>query len=87
MKYYQVIAANGIGNFQSERFLAAEFMALPTSYKARQHMSTVFDSLTTTVLAGQISNLRQTRDLLLPRLISGELDVSGLEIALKESIA
>jgi hypothetical protein len=26
------------------------------------------------------SNLRQTRDLLLPRLISGELDVSQLDI-------
>jgi type I restriction enzyme S subunit len=26
-------------------------------------------------------NLRQTRDLLLPKLISGEVDVSGLEIA------
>jgi len=27
------------------------------------------------------SNLRRTRDLLLPRLISGALDVTGLEIA------
>ncbi len=27
------------------------------------------------------ANLRQTRDLLLPRLISGELDVSQLDIA------
>jgi type I restriction enzyme, S subunit len=31
-------------------------------------------------LENQIDNLRRTRDLLLPRLISGELDVSDLEI-------
>ena len=29
-------------------------------------------------------NLRTTRDLLLPKLISGELDVSGLDIAIRE---
>jgi type I restriction enzyme, S subunit len=33
------------------------------------------------VLAQQNNNLRQTRDLLLPKLISGEVDVEGLEIA------
>ncbi len=33
------------------------------------------------VLAQQNNNLRSTRDLLLPKLISGEVDVEGLEIA------
>ncbi|HQN10269.1 MAG TPA: restriction endonuclease subunit S, partial [Thermoanaerobaculia bacterium] len=32
-------------------------------------------------------NLRFTRDLLLPRLISGELDVSDLDIAVPETVA
>ncbi|MBA4388400.1 MAG: restriction endonuclease subunit S [Verrucomicrobia bacterium] len=32
-------------------------------------------------------NLRQTRDLLLPKLISGEIDVSGLDIEIPESAA
>ena len=32
-------------------------------------------------------NLRQTRDLLLHKLISGELDVSELEIDIKEAAA
>ena len=32
----------------------------------------------------QNENLRRTRDLLLPRLISGEVDVSGLDIAVPE---
>jgi type I restriction enzyme S subunit len=31
--------------------------------------------------------LRQTRDLLLPRLISGKLDVSGLDIRIPEEAA
>jgi len=35
-------------------------------------------------LARKNANLRRTRDLLLPRLISGELDVSGLDIATGE---
>lgn len=38
-------------------------------------------------LGRRISNLRRTRDLLLPRLISGELDVSDLDIAVPEEPA
>ncbi len=38
------------------------------------------------VLAQQNNNLRQTRDLLLPKLISGEVDVEGLKIAGAEEI-
>jgi type I restriction enzyme S subunit len=33
-----------------------------------------------TVLRRQNTNLRRTRDLLLPRLVSGEIDLEGLEI-------
>jgi len=33
------------------------------------------------------NNLRQTRDLLLPKLISGELDVSDLDIATDKEAA
>jgi type I restriction enzyme S subunit len=35
------------------------------------------------VLAQKKTNLRQTRDLLLPKLISGELNVERLEIGAK----
>jgi len=38
------------------------------------------------VLQVQIDNLRTTRDLLLPKLISGDLDVSELDIETKEAI-
>ena len=41
--------------------------------------------LTTTVYSGKIENLRQTRDLLLPKLISGKVDVSELNIHIGES--
>ena len=38
-------------------------------------------------LTNKNTNLRQTRDLLLPRLISGELDVSDLDIHIPEEVA
>lgn len=38
-------------------------------------------------LEDAISNLRATRDLLLPRLISGEIDVTGLDIPMPEAVA
>ena len=39
----------------------------------------MFDAVFT--LSSRNANLRRTRDLLLPRLVSGELDVSGLRVA------
>ena len=36
------------------------------------------------VLSRRCEILRQTRDLLLPKLISGEVDVSELDIAMEE---
>jgi type I restriction enzyme S subunit len=39
------------------------------------------------VLLSKNSNLRTTRDLLLPKLISGELDVSDLDIEIPEAVA
>jgi len=52
-----------------------------------------FDEAVTPILswltdAGlRIANLRETRDLLLPRLISGRIDVAGLEIAVNQDAA
>lgn len=36
------------------------------------------------VLTDKNANLRQQRDLLLPRLMSGEVDVEGMEIPIRE---
>lgn len=43
-----------------------------------RHVSTLWAQIAN--LSQRNANLRRTRDLLLPRLVSGELDVSGLEI-------
>jgi type I restriction enzyme S subunit len=80
MAFYQNVAANGIGNFQSQRFLESEHLVFPADKKTRQEMLSVVSDLTSSTLADQIFNLRRTRDLLLPKLISGALDVSKLDL-------
>ena len=51
---------------------------LPIRTRYQQTVSTIFEQVWT--LEGQNQTLRQTRDLLLPRLISGELSVENLEV-------
>lgn len=77
MEYYQNVAANGIGNFQAKRFLAQEFLNIPTELGLRTGMMEVISTKMTTIsiLASKIHNLRRTRDLLLPRLMSGQLNL------------
>jgi type I restriction enzyme S subunit len=55
----------------------------------RSHARGVFDPLLDQVilLRKSTATLRGTRDLLLPRLISGELDVSGLDLDLRDLVA
>jgi type I restriction enzyme S subunit len=81
MAFYQNVAANGIGNFQSQRFLESEHLVFPTDPQMREEMLAFLNDLTSSTLADQTFTLRRTRDLLLPRLISGEVDVSALDIA------
>ena len=80
MAFYQNVAANGIGNFQSQRFLESEYLAFPADTQLRRQLLSFVDDLTNSTLADQIFNLRRTRDLLLPKLISGSLDVSKLDL-------
>lgn len=47
-----------------------------------QHAAPIFEQIKT--LTFRNANLRHTRDLLLPKLVSGEVDVSALEIAMEE---
>ena len=78
MEYYQNVAANGIGNFQAQKFAKEEHLVLPSDEAMRakliERIAAMFQSVG--VLASQMSNLRRTRDLLLPRLLSGELALS-----------
>ncbi len=73
--------ATGRQRVRSECF-GSYYLALPPTSILKQFTDVVrgfFDLAI--VLDKARQNLRQTRDLLLPRLISGELDVSGMEIA------
>jgi type I restriction enzyme S subunit len=73
--YFQNIATNGIANLQVERFLDRNM--IPFSNDIDLSLLNLLDS---TVLATSINNLTKTRDLLLPRLISGKLPVEHLDI-------
>ena len=79
MEYYQNVAANGIANFQAQKFAKEEQLILPTDNVMRakliEPIAEIFQSVG--VLASQLSNLRRTRDLLLPRLLSGQMDFSN----------
>jgi type I restriction enzyme S subunit len=74
---FQNVATNGIANFQIHRFLERFIVRIPgDSILINELMS--FDAK---ILTQQNTLLKQTRDALLPRLMSGKLDVENLDIA------
>jgi type I restriction enzyme S subunit len=73
--YFQNIATNGIANLQAERFMDRHLIPFSETIDL-----SIFDSLDASLLARSQAKLRQTRDLLLPRLISGKLSVEDLDI-------
>lgn len=81
MEYYQNVAANGIGNFQARKFAAEEHLVVPADESKRTYcvekITAVMRSVA--VFASKIYNLRRTRDLLLPRLLSGQIALAGSE--------
>lgn len=84
MKFYQHIATNGIGNFQTTRFIDSEAIPVPADESVLKQMLDVLRNTVSTTFADQIYTLRHTRDLLLPKLISGEVDVEGIDINVSE---
>jgi type I restriction enzyme S subunit len=80
MAFYQHVATNGIGNFQATRFIESERVSLPRDAELLCQFTSHLADFTSSVYADRASNLRETRDLLLPKLISGELDVEDLDI-------
>ncbi len=79
MEYFQNVAANGIANFQAQKFAKEEGLILPKDdavlTKLIEPITLIFQRIG--VAADQLSNLRRTRDLLLPRLVSGQIDVDA----------
>ena len=86
MPFYQNVATNGIGNFQSQRFIKSENLVIPANNEFREQLLLLFWGLLSSVFADQSYLLLLIRDLLLPKLISGELDVSGLDIPVNEEM-
>ncbi len=83
---YQV-QSTGISNFKWKVFLSQEEILVP-SYKIQKQFKEIITPVYELInkLGRKNENLRKTRDLLLPRLISGELDVSEIEIDNLEKI-
>ena len=67
-----------MGNVNKGKFALMEIVSPPADLLARYHLiaKPVFEQIL--ALAKQMQNLRRTRDLLLPRLLSGLVDVEEL---------
>lgn len=77
------VQSTGIKNFKFEHFLDAEKLALPDDPNLQQQFRSLILPMIVQAqsLGTKNQNLRKTRDLLLPRLISGRLDVEELDMA------
>ena len=75
-------STNDIGQNLTTRNLQLVTQTLGSDFPILQ-LSYSFEQIE--ILRQKNQNLRQTRDLLLPKLISGEIDVSELDIDVSES--
>lgn len=80
--YYQNIATNGIANMQAERFLDRHLIPFHEGIDL-----SIFELLDTSLLARAQAKLKESRDKLLPRLISGKLSVENLDIQFPPGMA
>ena len=81
---YQV-QSTGISNFKFTYFQERELILVPPSEiqdKFKNIVRPIFNAIQTIGLAN--TNLRKTRDLLLPKLISSEIDVSDLDSKVRD---
>ncbi|MEZ0083785.1 restriction endonuclease subunit S [Bradyrhizobium japonicum] len=77
IQQFQVVAANGIANFQSEDFMRRA--SVPLSQDRIHAVGKSLAPFSATIFQQQIFNLIRQRDLLLPRLLSGRLSVASAE--------
>lgn len=91
--YYLLRGAEFINSHAAVPGLSREqaygLIGLRPTPEVTEAFSSVMDGLFSLkrVLSASNVNLRETRDLLLPKLISGEIDVSDLDIELVDSVA
>lgn len=77
---YQV-QSTWITNFKFEPFLSGQDIMLPNEEiisKFNDNLSYIYDEITLLWMNNQ--NLKETRDLLIPRLVSWELDIESLDV-------
>ena len=73
------VQSTGISNYKWTEYIAkTERLVSPAPLRSRfrEHVAPLFTQVAT--LGLQIQNLRRTRDLLLPRLLSGQIDVEAM---------
>ena len=71
------VQSTGISNFKWTEYIAQTHRVVPPAAlreKFRAHVAPMFSQIAT--LGLQITNLRRTRDLLLPRLLSGQINLT-----------
>lgn len=74
MSYYKNTGANGINNFNFKRFLEMQ-ISIPRDLSCIDDLMKYYDAIS--LLNGANYTLRKQRDLLLPRLMSGKLEVKA----------
>ena len=79
--------STGISNFKFEFFIDDLGILIPSS-KVLNEFHNILDPIYKEIclLGSKNQNLRKTRDLLLPKLISGEIDVSDLDIHIRNEL-
>lgn len=83
--YKYQVQSTGISNFKFEYFINSETILVPSKMVKEKFIEIVEPIFNAITLYGQKNmKLIETRDLLLPKLISGELDVSDLDIKIRE---
>jgi restriction endonuclease S subunit len=83
MLVYKSQGANGINNFQFENMIEGENISLPTDCSKLEELVSIFDDIckVTSVLIEQVHRLRAARNILLPRLMTGTIDVESYDPA------
>ena len=76
MKVYKSQAANGINNFQFEELIEKESLIIPKG----EYLKKFVDSISYTynlgaILKNQIYKLKESRDILLPKLMNGNINI------------
>jgi type I restriction enzyme, S subunit len=82
------VQSTGISNFRWSEYIEKVCRIVPPITAQESFQDIVTPIISQIALLGQKNHtLRQTRDLLLPKLISGEVDVSELDISVSEEVS